>query len=135
MTLPSKHADRRLLLVVSLLLKLGFASAAESSGGLEGVLTIIEVRIEMRGHAGNVLRQEVERVSDPAISTGRMVVMQEIARPERFATLEHDSPPSAARTTVARNSGAFPESILDDLIAPPEPVHSHYRVDRRGALP
>jgi len=43
-----------------------------------------------------------------------------MARPERFATLEHKASPSDSRTTVARNSRAFPESILDDLIAPPD---------------
>jgi len=58
-----------------------------------------------------------------------MVVMQEMARPERFATLEHKASSSDSRTTVARNSRAFPESILDDLIAPPD--QRAYRVFKK----
>jgi quinol monooxygenase YgiN len=97
-------------------LKIGFAPAAELNAGFESVLTFIEVRVEMRGHAGNVLRQPGEGV----------VVMQEISRPERFAALEHEASASDSPTTVARNSRAFTESILDDLIAPPD--QRSYRV-------
>jgi len=47
-------------LALALLLKLSVAHCAESNAGLQPVLTFIDVRVEMRGHAGNVLRQHAE---------------------------------------------------------------------------
>lgn len=110
------NMGRATLLALALLLRMGFAPATELNAGFESVLTFIEVRVEMRGHAGNVLRQQAQSV----------VVMQEIARPERFAALEHEASTSDSPPTVATNSRAFTEAILDDLIAPPD--QRSYRV-------
>jgi quinol monooxygenase YgiN len=112
------HEHGRPLLALALLLKIAFAPAADFS-----VLTFIEVRVELRGHTGNVLRQQPENV----------VAIQEIARPERFAALEHEASAPDSPTTFAQNSRAraFIESILDDLIAPPD--QRSYRVFEKVA--
>jgi hypothetical protein len=46
------NMGRATLFALALLLKIGLAPAAEFNAGFESVLTFIEVRVEMRGHAG-----------------------------------------------------------------------------------
>jgi hypothetical protein len=88
LTPTSNYIGRWRPLALALLLKLSIAHAAESNVGLQPVLTFIDVRVEMRGHAGSVLRQHAEIKGEQPASPGQIVVMQEIARPERFAILE-----------------------------------------------
>jgi hypothetical protein len=137
----SKYIGRWLPLALALLLKLGITPAAEINAGSGPVLTFIEVRIEMRGHAGNVLRQQAGAAGEHPASPGQIVVMQEIARPERFAALERMT--SAASTADGREAGAFTKGIIDDLIAPPDQRLSEFdeiatsngpRVDARANL-
>jgi hypothetical protein len=91
-TPTSKYIGRWRPLALALLLKLGIAHSAESNSGLQPVLAFIDARLEMRGHAGNVLRQHAEIEAEHPASPGQIVVMQEIARPERFAMLERKAP-------------------------------------------
>jgi len=95
-------------LALAVLLKIGVAFGAEVDAGSATVLTFVEVRVEMRGHAANDLRQAANAAREHQASVGQTVVMQEIARPERFAVLEREP---LARLTV---------DISDDLIAPPD---------------
>jgi quinol monooxygenase YgiN len=105
-------------LPLALALVLRISHAAASDAGLEPALTFIEVRVEMRGHAANVLRQQANAAREHQTSSGQIVVMQEIARPERFAVLEREVP--AVLTADGRRTLAVTEGIADDLIAPPD---------------
>jgi quinol monooxygenase YgiN len=109
------HNSRWLPLLLALLLKAGIAPAAEVNAGSESVLTFVEVRIEMRGHAGAALRQQANAASEHQASTGQIVMMQEIARPERFAVLERE-----VLTAGGVKPHPFTEGITDDLVAPPD---------------
>jgi quinol monooxygenase YgiN len=105
-------------LPLALALVLGIAHAADSNAGLEPVLTFVEVRVEMRGHAAGVLRQQANAARDHQTSSRQIVMMQEIARPERFAVLERQAP--AVLTADGGRPLAVTEGIADDLIAPPD---------------
>ena len=109
-TPTSTHSFRWLAL--ALLLEIGIAHATDGSAGLAPVLTFVEVRVEMRGHAGNVLRQQANAAREHQTSSRQIVMMQEIARPERFAVLEREEP--------GAKPFAVTEGIADDLIAPPD---------------
>ena len=107
-----------LALALALVLEIGIAHARDSNAGLEPVLTFVEVRVEMRGHAANVLRQQANAAREHPTSSRRIVMMQEIARPERFAVLEREAP--AVLTADGGRPLAVTEGIADDLIAPPD---------------
>jgi quinol monooxygenase YgiN len=109
---------RTLLLALGLLLRIGSTSAIEINAGSVPVLTFVEVRVEMRGHAGSTLRQQASAAREQPASSGQIVMMQEIARPERFAVLERGAP--AVLTAGGGKPRAFTEGITDDLIAPPD---------------
>ncbi len=109
---------RTLPLALGLLLRIGITPAIEVNAGSEPVLTFLEVQVEMRGHAGNALRQQANAAREHQASSGQIVMMQEIARPERFAVLEREAP--AVMTAGGSKPRAFTESITDDLIAPPD---------------
>jgi quinol monooxygenase YgiN len=118
MHISSPHRFRWLALVLALLLKVGIAAAAEVNAGSESLLTFVEVRVEMRGHAGSVLRQQANAAREHSGSPGQVVLMQEIARPERFVMLERGAPGVLAAGGM--NPRTFTEGITDDLIAPPD---------------
>lgn len=99
---------RTVLLALGLLLRIGVSPATESSAASEPVLTFVEVRVEMRGHAGNALRQRANAAGEHQAASEQTVMLQEIARPERFAVLERVAP------------GVATADITDDLIAPPD---------------
>ena len=67
-TLERWRADA-LLIALTLLLKINFAPGKESNAGFESILTFIEVRVEMRGHAASVLRQQGEGVGEAPFHT------------------------------------------------------------------
>ena len=102
--------DRRLLVALALLLQIGFASAAQFNAGLKPELTLMEVRVEMRGHAGNVLRQQ----------GGGAVVGQEIARPDRFTVLVHETPASDSPPTDLRTPDPVLRSAIRRNVHAPE---------------
>jgi quinol monooxygenase YgiN len=118
MHLSSPHRFRWLPLLLALLPKVGIASATEVNAGPESLLTFIEVRVEMRGHAGNSLREQVNAAREHQGSPGQIVMMQEIARPERFVMLERGAPGVLAAGGM--NPRTFTEGITDDLVAPPD---------------
>jgi quinol monooxygenase YgiN len=115
-TPTSTYSFRWLPLALALVLEIGIAHATDSNAGLEPVLTFVEVRVEMRGHAASVLRQQANAARDHQTSSRQIVMMQEIARPERFAVLEREAP----AVLTADGGRPLTEGIADDLIAPPD---------------
>ena len=115
-TTTSTYRCRWLPLALALVLEIGMAHATDGNASLEPVLTFVEVRVEMRGHAANVLRQQANAAREQQPSSRQIVVMQEIARPERFAVLERAAP--AALAADGGRPLAVTEGIADDLIAP-----------------
>jgi quinol monooxygenase YgiN len=106
----------RWLSLAFVLLKIAIAPAADINAGLAPVLTFFEVRVEMRGHSANVLRQKAEAVGEHP--SQQAIVLQEIARPERFAALERQA--LGVSSADGRDSGALSMGIVEDLIAPPD---------------
>lgn len=100
---------RSLPLALALLLKFSITAGTEVSAGSVQVLTFIEVRVEARGHASGVLRQQSNASSENRPSHGQITPLQEISRPERFAVLERETPVRA-----------LPKDLTDDLTAPPD---------------
>jgi hypothetical protein len=115
LTRTSKYISRWLSLAF-VLLKMAIAPAAEINAGLAPVLTFIEVRVEMRGHTANVLRQQAETVGGHP--SQQAIVLQEIARPERFAALERQA--LGVSPADEWDPGALSMGIVEDLIAPPD---------------
>jgi quinol monooxygenase YgiN len=115
----SKYTRRWLSLALALLLQIAPAFATEINAGSETALIFIEVRVEMRGHAGNALRKLADLASEHEASSGAILVMQEIGRPERFAVLRRNA---AGLTTTDGKEGphALTKDLIDDLIAPPD---------------
>lgn len=107
-----------LALALVLLPSVGTLPAAEVNTASDSVLTFVEVRVEMRGHVSNVLRQQANTARQHQASPGQIVVMQEIARPERFVVLEREAP--AVLMAGGMKPRTFVEGIRDDLIAPPD---------------
>jgi hypothetical protein len=119
------HNSRWLPLVLALLL--GIAAAAEVDAGSESVLTLIEVRVEMRGHAGNSLRQQADAAREQQGSTGQIVMMQEIARPERFVVLERGAAGVLAAGGMSpRTCGFGAADILESKVIVPEILWKSY---------
>jgi quinol monooxygenase YgiN len=112
------HNSRWLPLVLALLVRIGIAPAAEVDAGSEPVLTFVEVRVEMRGHAAGILREQANAAREHQASPGKIVMMQEIARPERFVVLDREAP--GMSTVGGMKPRTFTEGITDDLIAPPD---------------
>ncbi len=113
---PRSICISRWLSLAFVLLKIAIASAADINAGLAPVLTFFEVRVEMRGHTANVLRQKAEAVGEHP--SQQAIVLQEIARPERFAALERQA--LGVSSADGRDSGALSMGIAEDLIAPPD---------------
>ena len=112
MHLDSTYVSRSLLLALALLLTCGVTPGAEIKAGSVAAITFIEARVEVRGHAGSVLRQQANASHEQVIS------LQEISRPERFVVLEREPPD--VLTARGRGTRALIESLTDDLIAPPD---------------
>jgi quinol monooxygenase YgiN len=114
----STYIRRSLLLALALLLKCGVTPGAEVNTGSLLALTFIEVRIEARGHAANVLRQQANTSREHQAPPGQIVLLQEISRPERFIVLEREMPPVLA--AGRQESHSLTHSVADDLTAPPD---------------
>ena len=112
MHLDSTFRSRSLLLALALLLTCGVTPGVEIKAGSAAAITFIEARVEVRGHAGSVLRQQANA------SPGQVISLQEISRPERFVVLEREPPD--VLTARGRRTRALIESLTDDLIAPPD---------------
>jgi quinol monooxygenase YgiN len=118
MHLDSTFRSRSLLLALALLLTCGVTPGVEIKAGPAAAITFIEVRVEARGHAGSVLRQQANASHEYPASAGQVISLQEISRSERFVVLEREPPD--VLTTRGRGTRALIESLTDDLIAPPD---------------
>ena len=105
-------------LALALLLTCGVTSGVEIKTGAVAAITFIEVRVEVRGHAGGVLRQQANASHEHQVSPGPVMSLQEISRPERFVVLEREPPD--VLTARGRETRALIESLTDDLAAPPD---------------
>jgi quinol monooxygenase YgiN len=113
----------RLRFSLALLATIGVMANAAVRAEPVGSLTFIEVRVEMRGHAANVLRERASVLHEQTSSPTQVIFLQEIARPERFALLEHEQSPEAA--AIARKKDSLSVALADDLTAPPDRRANH----------
>jgi quinol monooxygenase YgiN len=81
-------------------------------------LTLIEVRVEARGHAGNVLRQQANASLEHTSWPAKSILLQEISRPERFALLKRERPD--VPTGGEGETRSATELLNDELTAPPD---------------
>jgi quinol monooxygenase YgiN len=93
-------------------------AGAESRAESVLALTFIEVRIDARGHAGNVLRQQASALREHTSLPSQVILLQEVSRPERFALLESEN--SNVTTNVVREAHSVSELLTDELTAPPD---------------
>lgn len=119
----STHKATRLLLALALLMNCGASPGAEVNDGSTVVLTFIEVRVETRGHAGDVLRQHATALRDRQSAAGQVTLLQEISRPERFAALQRE--PLSTSTQDAPHPRDLTAGLTDDLTAPPDQRLNH----------
>jgi quinol monooxygenase YgiN len=103
---------------LALLCAVGVVASAEARADPVWALTFIEVRVGARGHAGNVLRQQADALREHTSGAAQIMLLQEVARPERFALLERERP------DVSTGSGREVQRIIgplaDELNAPPD---------------
>jgi quinol monooxygenase YgiN len=113
----------RLRFSLALLATIGVMANAEVHAETVGLLTFIEVKVETRGHTANVLRDRTGALHEPASSPAQAIFLQEIARPERFALLEHEQ--STEAVGGAREKDSLSVALADDLTAPPDRRANH----------
>jgi len=81
-------------------------------------LTFIEVRVDARGHAGGVLRQQASALREHTSWPAQIMLLQEVSRPERFVLVEREKPDVS--TEGVREIQAVTELLTDQLTAPPD---------------
>lgn len=113
----------RLRFSLALLATIGVIANAAVHAETVGLLTFIEVKVEMRGHTANVLRERAGVLHEPASSPAQAIFLEEIARPERFALLEHEQ--STEAIGGAREKEPLSVALADDLTAPPDRRVNH----------
>jgi quinol monooxygenase YgiN len=93
-------------------------AGSEVHAGPVWALTFIEVRIEARGHAASILRQQAQGLREQAASPAQIALLQEWSRPERFALLECEE--QAASNGGGREMYPATEPLMEELTAPPD---------------
>jgi quinol monooxygenase YgiN len=106
---------RRSLALVAII---STAASAAARAETMGSLTFIEVRAEAQGHAANVLREQASALRERTPSPAQVILVEEIARPERFVLLEREVP--AGTVGGAREKDSLSGVLADDLTAPPD---------------
>jgi quinol monooxygenase YgiN len=81
-------------------------------------LTFIEVRVDARGHAGNVLRQQASALREHTSWPAQIMLLQEVSRPERFALVEREKTDVSTGGEQEMHWGT--EALTDELTAPPD---------------
>jgi quinol monooxygenase YgiN len=114
----STYKSRLLPLMLVLLLQSGIASGEEMGAGPVRALTFIEVTFTAKGHAAGVLRQHAYVTRERQASPGRIILMQDISRPERFVVLERET--AAVVKAAQTDTHGLIGGLEDDLIAPPD---------------
>jgi quinol monooxygenase YgiN len=132
MLLRSTYRSRSLPFMLALLLQTSITSGEEVGAGSVQALTFIEVTFTARGHAAGVLRQHANVAREQQASPGRIILMQEISRPERFVVLERET--VAVVRAAQTDTHALIDGLADDLIAPPD-QRLNREFDEAGSLP
>ena len=96
----------------ALISTISILAAAQARAEPGGSLTFIEVRVEMRGHVANILRDQARHTSPPA----QIILLQEISRPERFALVDREQ--SAGPTRGAQEVDSLRGALAEELTAP-----------------
>jgi quinol monooxygenase YgiN len=103
---------------LALLWSISVVASAEVRAESVLALTFIEVRVDARGHAGNVLRQQANALREHTSWPAQIILLQEVSRPERFALVEREK--ADVSTDVVREMHSVTETLTDDLTAPPD---------------
>lgn len=118
MALGGSYGCPLLRFALALLWTIGVVARAEIRAEPVLALTFVEVRVDARGHAGSVLRQQASALREHTSWPSQTILLQEVSRPERFALVEREK--SDATTDVVRQMHSVSESLTDDLTAPPD---------------
>ncbi|MDB6108210.1 MAG: antibiotic biosynthesis monooxygenase [Gammaproteobacteria bacterium] len=112
------HVQQALRFALAILWPIGVVASAEVRAESAWTLTFIEVRVDARGHAGNVLRQQAKDLREHTSWPAQIVLLQELSRPERFVLLQREEPEVSAGGGRERQPVA--ELLTDELTAPPD---------------
>jgi quinol monooxygenase YgiN len=112
------HVHLALRFALAILWPIGVVAGAEVRAESVWTLTFIEVRVDARGHAGNVLRQQAKSLREHISSPAQIVLLQELSRPERFVLLEREEPELSAGGVQEQQPVA--KLLTDELTAPPD---------------
>jgi quinol monooxygenase YgiN len=104
--------------VLALLWPISIVASAEARADSVWALTFIEVRVDARGHAGGVLRQQASALREHTSWPAQTVLLQEVSRPERFVLVEREKPDVS--TEGLRKIQSVAELLTDELTAPPD---------------
>ena len=118
MALGGSYSFMSLRFALALLWSIGVVASAQVRAESIWALTFIEVRVDARGHAGNVLRQHANALREHSSWPGQIILLQEVSRPERFVLVEHEK--TDVSTDAAREMRSVTERLTDDLTAPPD---------------
>lgn len=118
MALGGTYGSLSLRLVLVLLASISIVASAEVRAESLWALTFIEVRVDARGHAGGVLRQQASALREHTPWPAQTMVLQEVSRPERFVLVEREKPDVS--TEGVREIQSVAELLTDELTAPPD---------------
>ena len=104
--------------VLALLASISIVASAEVRADSVWALTFIEVRVDARGHAGGVLRQQASALREHTSWPAQTMLLQEVSRPERFVLVEREKPDVS--TEGVREIQSVAELLKDELTAPPD---------------
>jgi quinol monooxygenase YgiN len=116
--LGRSYGSLSLRFALALLWTTSVVASAEVRAESVLALTFIEVRVDARGHAGGVLRQQAGVLREHTSWPGQIILLQEVSRPERFALVEREK--ADALTDVVREMHSVTEPLTEDLTAPPD---------------
>jgi quinol monooxygenase YgiN len=116
--LGGSYGSLSLRFALALLWSIGVVASAEVRAESVWALTFIEVRVDARGHAGNVLRQQANALREHTSWPAQIILLQEVSRPERFALVEREKTDVSA--DGVRETHSVTEPLTDDLTAPPD---------------
>jgi quinol monooxygenase YgiN len=118
MPVHSSYSSLSLRFVLALLWPIGIMASAEVRAESVWALTFIEVRVDARGHAGNVLRQQASALREHTSWPAQVMLLQEVSRPERFVLVEREKPDVS--TGAGREIQSVTDPLTDELTAPPD---------------
>jgi hypothetical protein len=116
--LGGSYSSMSLRFALALLWPISVVASAQVRAESIWALTFIEVRVDARGHAGNVLRQQANAQREHTSWPGQIILLQEVSRPERFVLVDHEK--TDVSTDAGREMHSVTQALTDDLTAPPD---------------